>query len=106
MKGTHPSPPIQGIRDTHNVIFCIFCIDMTLVIEPLISSLDQRSPLTAMTDSSPECLWLDHIREAVAANALTTMPRAYPAVLQLSGMDSAIRPLNKEQMARTFLYEL
>ncbi|MNX54675.1 hypothetical protein D3C86_854120 [compost metagenome] len=59
-----------------------------------------------MTDSSPECLWLDHLPEAVGANALTTMPMAYPAVLQLSGMDSAIRPLNEEQMARAFLYEL
>lgn len=77
---------------------------MTLVIGRLIGPLDQRFPLTARTDLSAERLLLDHIREAMGTNALTTMPRACTAILRLSCLDGAIQSLNEEQMVGTFRY--
>lgn len=59
-----------------------------------------------MTDSSPECLRLDHVHEAVGASVLTTMPRACLAILRLSCLDGAIQSLNEEQVVRTFLYDM
>ncbi len=58
-----------------------------------------------MPDSSPECQLLDHNPQGSGTKALTTMPRACPAILRLSGSDGAIQSLNEEQMVRAFLYD-